>query len=231
MNYKSGNVELSEQPKQPKQIKFEVETKFEALIMKLIIAALVIAPILLFICFLAGVSFIYIILLVFVDVVVAIMLIATRFLIDEHYILDNEKKVILIKSKIFSKEKVSLLTSFNAISAVVSNGKRSGGGKNGSKSIWSYRTEIITNTGKLIPINNWEINGFGRANSTAIQISNLTPATYINSKSKMEYMPISQRGKFTFTEKKTSTIEIILIFGVALLVLGFMIYFATHFVK
>lgn len=134
-------------------------------------------------------------------IAVTIMLIILRLNIDEYYVLDSDKQAIMLRKKMFSNETYAVFAPFNTIEATVGNGRYNNGGKN-SPGYWQYRAEIILNTGKVVPVDDWNKEDLVAANSKAKSLAELANAKFIQGKRKVNAKPILENGKYTFLVKE-----------------------------
>lgn len=138
--------------------------------------------------------------------------------VDEYYVLDSSRQALMLKSKIFSNEKYVPFAPFSSIHAVVANGRYNSGGKN-QPSYWTYRAEIVLNTGKVVPIDDWHRENLSSADRKAQKFSEIANVTYVKGNAKCRAKLVKMGSKYTFDVKKRTFAEAALLFLLPVIIL------------
>ena len=215
--------ESTQQPKTlnvsiPKKVKLEITTTLEAIALGLIAFSALLTFLSILYCNSNNMPIFSPITCVFIVLIVVFVIVKMN--IDEYYVLDSGHQALMLKSKVFSKETYTVFAPFRAIDAVVANGRYNSGGKN-RPSYWTYRAEIVLNTGKVIPIEDWQREKFIQANRKAEKFATLAHVAFVQGAEHHSAKAKKVGTKYSFVIKEHSvmlqlmgSIVIMIIFAV-----------------
>ncbi len=153
---------------------------------------------------------------------------------DNYYILDSNRKAMLYHFKFFGKQDLSVFANFSQIHATTVLCR-----KQSSKhsSWWEYRTAMVLDSGKIVPLSDWKKYDFLNAMKKAKNFATLTGANLVESYEQSTVRKVRGiDGKYTFSVKPYSFFDslgnlgtpILIIFSVA--ALGLLLHFLHNLI-